>query len=800
MRSFTAALFICVLGLFFAAPPSTAQNLILNPGFEEGAGDVPDGWERYPRDPGPEILVGWDASTAHAGVRSVMVSMSPPAAEVGFWEQAIPLTAGKVYTVSAFIKTRDIECSADVVLDFMDGNGILLYQTHVESIAGTMDWESRTWRLRCPPGSAFCRIFLILKGPGTVWFDDIHFAEDTETGDMEIEVDKDRRLGEIRNLGGVNKGPVNTEGVGDLTPGFLDLKIPLCRTHGWHGAGNILEIFPDMSADPDDPRSYDFPATDALILAAHDAGCEIIFRLGESLESDAVYSTPPADRFKWADVCRHVVMHYNEGWASGYHLKIRKWEIWNEPDIDLFWSGTPEQYYDLYCTTAAALKTHDPGLEVGGPAVCDFSNAPWVKGFLQKVKDEGAPLDLFTWHLYANSNPYEYHELAARVRETLDAYGFHATRSIIDEWNLYSEPPGFPTPDADGPFNSAFSVSVLSYLQDAPVDDCARYRADGNFFGLLRYDGTLTMAGWGHKAFSLLLDTPVRLSVTGGDTLGYAVLAGSTPSGDALKVLLGDPGSAREGYRLRIVSAPLRPFTLSRYAVEDTGGLRQVESSSYPAQSTVELRRDLSSPSAQVVEVRFDVSSNTPPSAPADLTITQTTPCTPGVLSVTWSPSSDPQRDEPIVYNLYRSALYPFEPQTENRVYRGEETTFTDHGLLAGIPYHYIVRAEDSLGLEGPNRPAESGVSECGPTAPLLLRHVAQQRSDYEPTRIFTGLASPSLYPEQDFFRRGTTNPVTIPLDVVNPAFLILYEIHPLAADTLKLAKTNGRRDISVAW
>src|SRR5205807_9379097 len=63
---------------------------------------------------------------------------------------------------------------------------------------------------------------------------------------------------------------------------------------------------------------------------------------------------------KYAAIARHIVMHYNRGWAKGFHYHIRYWEIWNEPDLGkVFWAGTAQQYYELYAKLARAVKSAD---------------------------------------------------------------------------------------------------------------------------------------------------------------------------------------------------------------------------------------------------------------------------------------------------------------------------------------------------------------------------------------------------------------------------------------------------------
>ena len=80
-------------------------------------------------------------------------------------------------------------------------------------------------------------------------------------------------------------------------------------------------------------------------------GAQVIFRLGRSEGADP---QPPPDFDRYADIAKHIVLHYNGGWANGYHYGIRYWEVWNEPDLGkVFWAGTAEQYFALYSRSRA---------------------------------------------------------------------------------------------------------------------------------------------------------------------------------------------------------------------------------------------------------------------------------------------------------------------------------------------------------------------------------------------------------------------------------------------------------------
>jgi hypothetical protein len=155
-------------------------------------------------------------------------------------------------------------------------------------------------------------------------------------------------------------------------------------------------------------------------------------------------------------------MHYNEGWADGFHYGIEYWEIWNEPDgspdIDhilcMMWKGTKEEYFHLYEVTANLLKKRFPYIKIGGYASCGFYKIAQVAAnpdamvsdrisyfveffhdFMKFISspEHKSPLDFFSWHTY--SDVKENIIYANYVREQLDNYGYQKTESICDEWN-----------------------------------------------------------------------------------------------------------------------------------------------------------------------------------------------------------------------------------------------------------------------------------------------------------------------------------------------------------------------------
>ena len=106
--------------------------------------------------------------------------------------------------------------------------------------------------------------------------------------------------------------------------------------------------------------------------------------------------TPPKDYDKWQQLIQALVQH----WTSRYGAaEVKQWyfEVWNEPNLDIFWSGDQAEYFKLYAVTARAIKSVSPDYRVGGPATAGHAWIPETIGFA--VKNLVA-LDFISTHDY----------------------------------------------------------------------------------------------------------------------------------------------------------------------------------------------------------------------------------------------------------------------------------------------------------------------------------------------------------------------------------------------------------------
>jgi hypothetical protein len=313
---------------------------------------------------------------------------------------------------------------------------------------------------------------------------------------MSVKIDFTKNLGKIKPMHGVGQPPFYGARSFPMFHYLTEAGIPFSRLHdvaGPYGGGRFVDIpnlFRDFDADPEDPSSYDFTFTDCLITALMDAKVEPFFRLGVTIENDMTIKAyrihPPKDPEKWAVICEKVIRHYTEGWADGFRYNIRYWEIWNEPDnhfdpkINQMWTGTPEEYYELYNVTTKHLKKCFPHLKIGGYSSCGFyaiaapspareqSYLGFFDNFLRSVKENGAPLDFFSWHSYAGIS--DTMKFAAYAREQLDRYGFTDTETTCNEWN--------PEVNLRGTGRHAALVTgMMLAMQNSPLDSAMFYDA-----------------------------------------------------------------------------------------------------------------------------------------------------------------------------------------------------------------------------------------------------------------------------------------------------------------------------------
>ena len=353
-------------------------------------------------------------------------------------------------------------------------------------------------------------LFFALLAPAFLQAQEVQ--PDITSVQVSVTVDPSVIKGPVKPMNAVNNGPAYDSA--QQKADFKILNIPYSRTHDAHGyygehLVDISDIFPDWSKNPDKESSYDFRETDLYIKTLIEAGSEPFYRLGQTIENQtaAKYNIfPPNDYKKWAKICEHIIRHYNEGWADGFHYNIKYWEIWNEADLDQSsgrwktkprtWGGPIEEFHKMYAIAAKHLKECFPDLKIGGPSYCRIQGTKtYFPQFFQYMRDKQVPIDFISWHKYG-AEPSVYLMEAELIRGWMKEYGYEAAELILNEWNYRRFKEGSGT--SNERYNrlnrrsmkgAAFVAATMSALQDAPVDMLMYYdfRSNTNYCGFYDY-------------------------------------------------------------------------------------------------------------------------------------------------------------------------------------------------------------------------------------------------------------------------------------------------------------------------
>jgi xylan 1,4-beta-xylosidase len=179
--------------------------------------------------------------------------------------------------------------------------------------------------------------------------------------------------------------------------------------------------------------------------------------------------TPPKDYEQWETLIHKLTRH----WVERYGLdEVGQWffETWNEPNLKAFWTGTREDYFKLYRHTAAAIKSVDASLKVGGPATAQVA---WIDVFLDYCERHRLPVDFVTTHYYPtdafSENEAETEKkLTNAPRDVMRDQAEKAKRQscglplYFTEWNISSDPRHSLH---DEPFAAAYAIHILMSLR-----------------------------------------------------------------------------------------------------------------------------------------------------------------------------------------------------------------------------------------------------------------------------------------------------------------------------------------------
>ncbi|HPF87781.1 MAG TPA: xylann 1,4-beta-xylosidase [Candidatus Limiplasma sp.] len=109
--------------------------------------------------------------------------------------------------------------------------------------------------------------------------------------------------------------------------------------------------------------------------------------------------TPPRDMAKWQDLVAAFTRHVTGRYGAD---EVRTWyfEVWNEPNLSGFFTGTQADYFALYDASTEAVKSVDPAYRVGGPGTAGLAEGTWIAELIAHCAEHRVPIDFVSTHGY----------------------------------------------------------------------------------------------------------------------------------------------------------------------------------------------------------------------------------------------------------------------------------------------------------------------------------------------------------------------------------------------------------------
>jgi hypothetical protein len=170
------------------------------------------------------------------------------------------------------------------------------------------------------------------------------------------------------------------------------------------------------------------------------------------------FAATPVDYAPYGKFLRALIARYGPHgslWATGVpRLPIRRWQVWNEPNLSLFWANQPNwapSYVALLKVAHDAIKRADHGATV---VLAGLTNTSWLAvAKILKVRGASRLFDVAAAHPYT-SRPAGVLIILRYFRKALDRGGARGRPILVDEfgWNSSlgqsSEHFGFETDEA----------------------------------------------------------------------------------------------------------------------------------------------------------------------------------------------------------------------------------------------------------------------------------------------------------------------------------------------------------------
>jgi hypothetical protein len=110
------------------------------------------------------------------------------------------------------------------------------------------------------------------------------------------------------------------------------------------------------------------------------------------------FCTFPGDGGDWTGLTTFMSQLISNVQAAGMTGPDVRWELWNEPDVNIFWKGTQAQWLETWKHAYQQLRAAIPDAVIEGPSLATGPGGSWANAFFDYAKANNVMPDYITWH------------------------------------------------------------------------------------------------------------------------------------------------------------------------------------------------------------------------------------------------------------------------------------------------------------------------------------------------------------------------------------------------------------------
>ena len=112
----------------------------------------------------------------------------------------------------------------------------------------------------------------------------------------------------------------------------------------------------------------------------------------------------PGDNGDWTKYTTFMAQLISDVQANNMTGSDVRWELWNEPDLNIFWKATQAQWLQMWMRGYQQVRAALPNAVLEGPSLAGGPGGSWAGPFFDFVKANNVVPNYVSWHEEGGGN------------------------------------------------------------------------------------------------------------------------------------------------------------------------------------------------------------------------------------------------------------------------------------------------------------------------------------------------------------------------------------------------------------